>query len=252
MRTALGVLRLSVAFPVILLAALLILLTGWIPLRIGGARLAAWFTTLAARLAMPVFNVRYRCLDPERVRRHTGFIFANHITYFDILCLQAILPLRYLSAEENRRLPVIGWVAQAIGTVFVNRGDKQSRAQAREQLIRTEKFPAIVMFPEGGVGPANSLQAFRYGAFEIAMQSRAAYLLAAIRYSHPEVIVWGEGEQFMDTFWRLACFPGPIYAEVAPLAVVTPRPDDDPKRLAAEAHRLIAREMGVTPRMDEA
>jgi 1-acyl-sn-glycerol-3-phosphate acyltransferase len=252
MRTALGVLLLTIAFPVILLAAALIVLTGWIPLPIRGARLAAWFTTLVARLAMRVFNVRYRCLDPEQFRRHTGFIFANHITYFDILCLQAILPLRYLSAAENRRLPVIGWVAQAIGTVFVNRSDRQSRAQAREQLVKAEKYPAIVMYPEGGVGPANSLQSFRYGAFEIAMQSHAAYLLAAIRYSHPDIVVWNENEQFMDTFWRLACFPGPVYAEVAPLKVVMPQPDDDPKRLAAEAHRLIAREMGVPPKMDEA
>jgi hypothetical protein len=62
--------------------------------------------------------------------------------------------------------------------------------------------------------------------------------------------VWGETEGFMDTFWRLACFPGPIVAELVPLRVVQPQPTDDPKRLAAEAHREIAAAMGVVPKMD--
>lgn len=250
MRTILGALRLAIAVPVILVTALLIVLFGWVPVRVGGARLAAWLTTLAARLAMIVFNVRYHCANPAAFQQHRGLIFANHISYFDILMLQALLPLRYLAASETRRMLVIGWVAEAVGTVFVNRGDKNSRAQARAQLVQAEKFPAIVMYPEGGVGPANSLQSFRYGAFEIAMEARAPYLLAAIRYTHPEIIVWGQTEGFFDTFWRLACYPGPIHGEVVYLGTVSPAPEADPKRLAVEAHRRIAEAMGVPPVMD--
>jgi 1-acyl-sn-glycerol-3-phosphate acyltransferase len=212
--------------------------------------LSAWFTTLAARLAMLVFNVRFRCADPTLITQHQGFIFANHISYFDILMILHVLPVRFLSAEENRKLLFIGAVAEAIDTVFVNRSDKASRAAARQTLLDTRKYPPIVLYPEGGVGPANSLQAFRYGAFETAMEGRTPYLLAAIRYSHAEVIVWGKNEGFMDTFWRLARFPGPVLAELVPLRVVHPQPGDDPKRLAVEAHRDIAAAMGVMPKME--
>lgn len=250
MRLVLGIVRLAVAFPVILLTALLILLTGWMPFTRNGARFSAWLTTLASRLAMTLFNVRYKITHREIFEKHSGFIFANHISYFDILMLQAIRPLRWLSAEENRQIPVIGWVADALGTVFVNRSKKESRAQAREQLVRAKKHPPIVLFPEGGVGPANSLQSFRYGAFEIAMEGRTPYLLAAIRYSHGEVIVWGQNEGFMETLGRLARFPGPIQAEVVALKVITPEPTADPKQLATEAHRLIAEAMNVPPQME--
>jgi len=246
----LGWARLAIAGLVILLTALAILLTSWIPLTKNGARLSAWLTTAAARWAMALFNVRYHCANREVFEKHSGFIFANHISYFDILMLQAIRPLRWLSAEENRKIPVIGWVAEAIGTVFVNRGSKESRAQAREQLLRAEKHPPIVLFPEGGVGPANSLQSFRYGAFEIAMAGRTPYLLAAIRYSHAEVIVWGQNESLMTTLHRLARFPGPIQAEVVALNVITPEPTADPKQLATEAHHRIAEAMNVPPQME--
>ncbi|MGQ0603996.1 MAG: 1-acyl-sn-glycerol-3-phosphate acyltransferase [Anaerolineales bacterium] len=250
MRTLLGVLRMAIAGPVIVLATLFILITSPLPLRIRGVRLSAWFTTLAARLAMPVFNVRFRCPNPEMFWQHQGFVFANHISFYDILMLLHVMPMRFLSAQENRKMLFIGTVAQAIDTVFVNRSDKASRAAARQTLLDTRKFPPIVLYPEGGVGPANSLQTFRYGAFETAMEGRTPYLLAAIRYSRADIIVWGEGEGFMDTFWRLACFPGPIIAELVPLRVVHPQPTDDPKRLAADAHREIAAAMGVTPKME--
>lgn len=249
MRLVLGLLRLASAFLVILFTAILILLTSWIPVTQNGARLSAWLTTWASRWAMALFNVRYQCTHREVFEKHSGFVFANHISYFDILMLQAIRPLRWLSAEENRKMPVIGWVADTIGTVFVNRGSKESRAQAREQLVRARKHPPIVLFPEGGVGPANSLQSFRYGAFEIAMEGRTPYLLAAIRYSHAEVIVWGQNEGLMTTLNRLARFPGPIKAEVVALKVITPEPTADPKQLATDAHRLIAEAMDVPPQM---
>jgi 1-acyl-sn-glycerol-3-phosphate acyltransferase len=250
MRGVLGILRLAIVFPAILITALLVLLTSWIPLTRNGARLSAWFTTWTARLAMTLFNVRYQCPNREVFEKHNGFIFANHISYFDILMLQAIRPLRWLSAEENRKMPVIGWVAEAIGTVFVNRSKRESRAQAREQLVRVKKHPPIVLFPEGGVGPANSLQSFRYGAFEIAMEGRTPYLLAAIRYSHGEVIVWGQNEGFLETLSRLARFPGPIQAEVVALKVITPEPTADPKQLATEAHHILAEAINVPPQME--
>lgn len=37
------------------------------------------------------------------------------------------------------------------------------------------------------------------------------YLLCAIVYDRPEVLAWGE-ESFLSSFWRLACYPGPIRA----------------------------------------
>jgi len=252
MRPLLGILRMSIALPTIVIGSLLIIATMWIPIRVRGIKIAAWLLTALASLAMALFNVRFHCAEPEKLFRHQGFVFPNHITYFDILMMVRVLPMRFVSAIENRSMPFIGWVAIAIGTVFVNRSDKQSRAEARTQLAKianAQPFPPIVVYPEGGVGPVRGLQPFRYGAFEIAAEGGVPYLPCAILYSHPEVIVWGQKEGFMDTFWRLACFPGPVEANLMPLIPIQPGPSDDPKQLATDGHRVIAAALGVPPQM---
>ena len=244
-----GALRFAIALPAIALAALVIIPVSWLPLRVQRISLAAWLCTLVARLAMRVFNVRFRCDAPDKLRQHHGLVFPNHISFFDILMMLHVVPMRFLSAIETRRMLFIGQVAAAIGTVFVDRSNKTSRAEARAQLARVSRFPPIVLYPEGGTGPARALQPFRFGAFEIAIEHQIPYLPCAIVYSHPAVIEWGHGESFLQALWRLACFAGPIEARLAPLEVVQPRPTDDPQQLAVAAHRAIAAVLNVSPQM---
>src|SRR5574341_297678 len=97
MRTLLGLFRLSIAFPAIAAASLLILLASLLPIRIRGIRLAPWLCTLAARFAMFLFNVRFACPEPQKFFSHQGFVFPNHISYFDILMMLTLLPMRFLS-----------------------------------------------------------------------------------------------------------------------------------------------------------
>ncbi|MGH2593355.1 MAG: 1-acyl-sn-glycerol-3-phosphate acyltransferase [Anaerolineae bacterium] len=243
-----GILRLAIAFPIIGIGTLLVLAVAWLPMRNQGIRLAPWICTLVARLVMLVFNVRFHCPKPERIRQHRGLVFANHTTYFDILMLLHVLPVRFVSAIEIRSWPLIGWMARAIGAVFVNRSDKPSRAETRKRIAEAERYPPIVLFPEGGIGPANALRPFRFGAFEIAVEYHIPYLPCAILYDRPEVIAWGD-ESFMRAVWRLACWPGPIHALLIPLPAVTPQPDDDPELLAIAAHRAIADALRVPPQM---
>lgn len=245
--TLIGALRFGFAIVILLIFTVLIVLTIWIPFEIGGARLAAWLTTLAARLAMPVFNVRYQCANPDAIRRHRGLIFPNHISYFDILVMIHAMPLRFLSAVENRKLPLIGLVAAAIGTVFVDRGEKGSRAEARQQIGDAPLYPALVLFPEGGLGPGDALLPFRFGAFEISAQSGKAYLPVVIEYSRPDVILWDwrRGETMWKALWKLARYLGPpITAKVTPLAAVVPGPGASGEALAVATHRAMAERMG--------
>lgn len=250
-----GAARFGLAMLILAVFSLLIVLTIWIPIEVSGARIAAWLTTLAARLAMLVFNVRYRCTDPAAIRSHRGLIFPNHISYFDILMMVHTLPLRFLSAIENKSMPLIGMVATAIGTVFVDRGEKASRAESRRQIGAAPAHPALVLFPEGGIGPGRTLEPFRYGAFEIAIESGKAFLPVVIQYSRPDVIQWDwrRGETMWAALWKLAGYLGPaISATVTPLAPVVPAPGDDSALLAIRAHRAMAEALGFPPAMVDA
>jgi 1-acyl-sn-glycerol-3-phosphate acyltransferase len=46
---------------------------------------------------------------------------ANHVSWIDIWVLKAQLPMRFVSKSEIRGWPVIGWLAEQAGTLFVTR-----------------------------------------------------------------------------------------------------------------------------------
>jgi 1-acyl-sn-glycerol-3-phosphate acyltransferase len=245
----LGILRLTIALPTIVLATLLILPASWLPFKFKGIGLGPWLCTLCARLAMRIFNVRFSCPRPQLLRQHQGFVFANHIGFFDILMMLHVLPCRFLSAAENKKIPFIGAVSAAIGTLFVDRANRKSRAEIYQQLAQAERFPPLVIYPEGGVGPAHNLQPFKFGSFEICVKHRIPYLLCAIRYDKPESLNWLKGQTFQQVLWKAAQFPGPIHAQLIPLRCVIPTGQENARELTKDMHREVAAELGVTPAM---
>jgi 1-acyl-sn-glycerol-3-phosphate acyltransferase len=245
MRSAIGAMRLAVTVIVVLIGAVFVLLAALLRLRWRGTSLAGWICTAVARVAMVPFNIKYRCSNPQIIRAHTGLIFPNHITLWDILMLLHVTPMRFLSNIGNRAIPVIGMIADVIGTVWIDQGNRQSRKDARKAILDAPKSPPIVMFVEGGIGPAGVLRPFRHGAFEIARDSQCAFLPVVIRYSHAKSFEWLDGVPFHKVFWNIACTPGPIIGEVIPLEPLLPAPDADIPALAAETHRRMAAVLGL-------
>jgi 1-acyl-sn-glycerol-3-phosphate acyltransferase len=234
-----GFLRLLIIVLLLLPGAAVILLTAWIPIRWRGVRLAAWVTTGLCRLFMAVFNIHYHCPEPEKVRRLPGFLFPNHSTYLDIIMLSYLLPVRYVAKAEIRNYPLIGMMARAIGCIFVDRQNKASRRQARQVLAQIERYPPIVLFPEGRTGSGATLQPFRHGAFEIAVQNQTPFLPCMLLYDRPEIVRW-MGDPFTRAIWRLASRPGPLHAHLIPLSVVRPRQRDDATQLVEQTYQQMA------------
>lgn len=234
----LGTLRVGVMGPVLVVGTMLILGTAWMPWRIRGARMSAWPVTFMARLFLSTFGIERCCTDPERIRRHHGLIFPNHLSFLDVLVLSAIMPVRFLSNHVLRKTLFVGWIAQAIGTVFVDRSSKASRAEARARLSRklqARAYPPIVLFPEGHIGPGDALLPVRYGAFEVAIEAEMAYLPCVLNYNRLDVVRWRRSESFWAVLWRTACRRGTVRVEVVPLEAVQPLRGDDAEQLAIAA-----------------
>jgi 1-acyl-sn-glycerol-3-phosphate acyltransferase len=175
--------------------------------------------------------------NPEKIVQHQGFLFPNHVSFIDPLALMALVPVRFLGKAEIRSWPLLGWIASAIDTVWVARGSKESRSQARSALLDVPRTPPIALFPEGGIHPTGLLlNPFRWGAFEIAINSQVPYLTCAMIYEQRDLVFWGD-ESLMTVVWRVASRRGgPIALKLIPLHLVDPDPADDAKLLAAEAH----------------
>ncbi len=101
-------------------------------------------------------------------------IVANHLSLLDILVLFRLQThFKWVSKEENFRVPVIGWNMRLCGYIPLRRGTARSiQAMMRrcDETIRAGS--SIVMFPEGTRSANGRLRSFKTGAFEIAQRNR--------------------------------------------------------------------------------
>ncbi len=229
---------------VLLLApgAVLVGLAALWPWRIGGARAAAWVAVGLARCFLALLNVRLDAPPAAAVRGHRGLIFLNHLSYLDPVLVYARGPVRFLATAGVRGLPFVGLIAMAVGTVFVDRGDRASRAASRERIRRTlttRPTPPVALAPEGQIGPGGGvLLPFRHGAFEIAVETGLPILPLLIDYAPFDAVVWQQKESIFVALWRLAARTAPVRATVTPLAPIHPGPAETDEEEDAEAERL--------------
>ncbi|MCB0129492.1 MAG: 1-acyl-sn-glycerol-3-phosphate acyltransferase [Caldilineaceae bacterium] len=250
MKQILGAVRVVLVIGVLVGGTGLLLLAALLRLRWHGIPVANRIPVGMSRLFNLIFNVRLTVHDHARLRAHRGFVVPNHISFIDIVVMFAVMPVRFLSAIEVKRRPVIGWAASAAGTIFVDRSDIHSRRQA--VLAIADSYlaapdPPIVIFAEGRLGTGDRVYPFQLGLFKLAKQHNIAYLPVAIQYDRPDIAVWRgrEGESLVEAGWKAATFWGPLHVSVTPLDLVSPTSEDHAAQLADAAQVAIAAKLAL-------
>lgn len=234
-----GYYRLSLSGLILIVCAVFIVITSYLPITIKKVPVQLRIGQLMVQAILWILNVRVTCTEEEKLKGFDGFFFPNHVSYLEVLALFGIMPTRFLAKAEIQDWWVIGRIATAVGCVFVQRGDKASRREARQTLAEVNSFPPITLFPEGKRGPGDALLPFRYGAFEIVTQGGYAFLPIAITFSNLEIAIWHRRENFLKALWRLASQPERIEVDLVPLEVHHPTPEDDPVALATEVQEQL-------------
>jgi 1-acyl-sn-glycerol-3-phosphate acyltransferase len=229
-----GLYRFSAALLLITLAAVGVIVTAVLPGPKTGITRPMRVIGPLARRVMKIVNIQIHCPDPDRIRNHEGIIMSNHISYADVIALLTLTPLRFLAKAEIRAWPIVGLAAQTIGCVFVERRDQQSREQVRTDLAQMERFPPIVIFPEGRRSIEPGLLPFRYGGFRIAIENQIPLLPCALIYEPESVLRRRRSESMLRTMWRLTCHEGPIRLDIVPLEPIVPDSDRDDAAVLAQ------------------
>jgi len=113
-------------------------------------------------------------------------LVANHVSWLDIPVLGAQGDLCFLSKAEIRAWPLIGWMAEILGTLFINRGAHQARGLAEQIAARARYGQVVVIFPEATTSDGSWLRPFHPRLFAAAQDSGAALQPVAIRYGEPD------------------------------------------------------------------
>lgn len=141
---------------------------------------AAW-----ARALLGTFGM---VLEADLTHARPGaLLVANHISWIDIYVINAALPAAFVSKEEVRHWPLIGWLAARNDTIFLRRG---SRGHARiiNQEIATilSEGRHVAVFPEGTTTDGTHLLHFHAALIQPALVAGQAVLPIGISYWEPD------------------------------------------------------------------
>ena len=96
----------------------------------------------------------------------------NHTSFNDILLSMAIYGCGFISKASVKKMPIFGKIATGLQSVFVDRGDTNSRKNTLNEIIQKQKdfmegkpVMPFMIFPEGTTTSGRYLFPFKKGAF---------------------------------------------------------------------------------------
>lgn len=99
-------------------------------------------------------------------------VVGNHISWIDIYVINAWRPTPFVSKAEIRNWPVVGWLAQQLGTVFIQREKRSDAKRIMHELAnRLMAGELMCVFPEGTTSNGEKLLPFHANMFQAAVSA---------------------------------------------------------------------------------
>lgn len=136
------------------------------------------------RAVLDILDIRITVQGQTPPGRMRSVLFvANHISWMDILLLNACQRVRFVAKEEVRSWPLIGWIAFRTGTLFLKRTSTHQLARVMKSTAASlRRGDCIAIFPEGTTTDGSSVHAFHSGLFESAIEAKALVWPISISY----------------------------------------------------------------------
>lgn len=196
----------------------------------------AWCSTL-----LGMFGVRVLASSIPSWRLGRGhLIVANHRSTADVLLLLRAFGGHMVSRADLARWPLLGKAARSVGTVFVDRSDALSGANAVRSIgALLTRGSTVIVFPEGTTFPGDEVRPFHAGAFVAAVRSGADIVPVGLAYEA------GSGAAFVNESFR-AHLARMAAAEASDVAMcvgetITIAPDARAAALRELAHAEVQR-----------
>ncbi len=132
-----------------------------------GRRAQVFWSARVGRL----LGVRVQCTGGPVVAA-PALLVSNHRSWLDILLVSTLWPVCFLSKSEVKRWPGIGPVATGLGTLYIQRGDRDAAGEAAAAMVdRLRAGHYVLFFPEGTTTPGGQLRRFRPRLYQAAIDA---------------------------------------------------------------------------------
>ena len=177
-----------------------------------------------------------------------GLMVSNHVSWLDILVIQSLTPGVFVAKAEVARWPLVGSVARACATIFVQRSSARSaRAMADASMAALAQGYRVVGFPEGTSSDGSDVGAFHSNIFECAIKAKTPVQPLSLRYVNAQTGLPSQAPVFVgDTSLALSLRRVMATSSIQVrlhFGACIPVADQSRKTLAAQAHRSIREQL---------
>lgn len=214
----------------IALVAVLITVAGTAPLlMVLTSRPRAGWLQMVCRSVLAAMGIRVRIHGPRTFGDAGVLVVANHLSWIEVLALSAVQPVRLIAKREVRQWFLVGAVAAATGSLFIDRGGLRNLpATIADVTAALRAGHAIAVFPEGTTWCGAAAGPFRRAAFQAALDALvpvrpvAVTLRRAGRVTREAAFV---GEQDLLTSIVRVLRLSALVCELTVLPTIAPRGD---------------------------
>lgn len=140
---------------------------------------ARWSRRLCLILGV---EVRVRGTAPALMPANTMLV-ANHVSWLDIFVMNAGTVARFVAKAEVRHWPLLGWLCQRTGTLFVTRERRHDTRRVNTEIADAlSQGDCIAVFPEGSTTDGEDVATFNASLLQPAIEAGAQIVPVALCY----------------------------------------------------------------------
>lgn len=110
-------------------------------------------------------------------------LVANHISWIDIVVMDAAHPARFVSKADVKHWPVLGALSTGAGTLYIERASRRDAMRVVHQMAAAlQGHDTLAVFPEGTTSDGRALLPFHANLIQAAISAHAPVLPVALQY----------------------------------------------------------------------
>jgi 1-acyl-sn-glycerol-3-phosphate acyltransferase len=141
-------------------------------------------------------------------------LVANHISWLDILVMHAARHCRFVSKSDIQHWPVIGTLATAAGTLYIERASRRDAMRVVHHMVDALRAGEVVaVFPEGTTSDGVQLLPFHANLIQAAISAGAPVMPVALQFVDPAGATslapcYIGDDTLLGSIWRTLTTPG--------------------------------------------
>jgi 1-acyl-sn-glycerol-3-phosphate acyltransferase len=159
---------------IILVFLLVVIVCISIPLQIlcniAGFKLKKLYPLFFYQMIKKITGININFDEAKLNKKNTGVLYiANHVSWFDIICLGTLLNARFIAKKEVSKMGIFGFLAKLSNTFFIDNENKNKIIEYNELIQKKlQDGENFIIFPEGTTSDGNGIKNFKSSMLECA------------------------------------------------------------------------------------